>query len=249
MVWNIATMRHWHLMWRLEQIPMPLEQVQERIPPTADRTHPKPGKRPWLTPDPAIILPAPPEEVYPLMVVHTTRRETIRRRIDLFCRAISDRAFAAKYRQALLTVHRRSPLPELSAEPPPIELMRMAAACLGDHAGLRDRALLLLQPATGLWPAALMALDVEHIRFAETAAELAVGTKRGVYRISVPSCTAPSLCPVQALRDWLQTSGIQCGPVFRKIDQGGKIGPYRLAPAALRQIVHRHKEKGRKSLP
>jgi hypothetical protein len=226
---------------------MPLEQVQNL--PTADSTHPKPRRRRhWPSmPDPAIILPAPPEEVYPLMAVRTTSGDTIRRRIDLFCRAISDRAFAAKYRQALLTVHRGSPRPELPAGlPSSVELMRMAAACPDDHAGLRDRALLLLQPASGLGPVALMALDVEHICFAETAAALAIDTKRGVYWISIPCGTTQSLCPVRALRDWLQTSGIQRGPVFRKISQRGKIGHHRLAPPALSQIVRRRQKK---SLP
>jgi hypothetical protein len=222
---------------------MSLEQVQRRISPTADSTLPR-WRKPWRSmPDPAIILPAPPEEVYPLMAVRTTSGDTIRRRIDLFCRAISDRAFAAKYRQALLTVHRGSPRPELPAGlPSSVELMRMAAACPDDHAGLRDRALLLLQPASGLGPAALMALDVDHIRFAETAAELAIDTKRGVYRISVPCCTAPILCPVQALRDWLHTSDIRFGPVFCRISQRGKVG-HRLTPAALWKIVHSRREK------
>jgi site-specific recombinase XerC len=229
---------------------MPLEQVQKRILPPANSTHPKPWlRRYWPSmPDPAIILPAPPEQVYLLMVARATRRGTIRRRIDLFCRAISDRAFATKYRQALLTVHRVSPQPELQRElpaglPAPVELLRVAAACPDDHAGLRDRALFLLRAAGGLRPPALMTLDVEHICFAETAASLTIDTKRGVYRISIPCGTTPSLCPVQALRDWLHASGVQFGPVFRQISKAGKIGPHRLAKGAFRQIVRRRQKK------
>jgi integrase len=206
-------------------------------------------------PDPAIILPAPPEEVYPLMTARTTSRDVIRRRIDFFCHAISDRAFAAEYRQALLAVHRGSPQPEIPAgsprrEPPVgaptlVELMRMAAACPGDHAGLRDRALLLLWAVSGLRSAALMALDVEHIRFAATELTIETGDWSGP--LSVPFGATPSLCPGQALRNWLHASDIPSGPVFRKIDRWGTIEHRgRLAPNALRRIVRRRTEDAEK---
>lgn len=60
-------------------------------------------------PEPASVLPAPPEQVYLLITARTTDRYTIRRRIDLFCRAIPDRAFAKDYRRALLAIHRAQP--------------------------------------------------------------------------------------------------------------------------------------------
>jgi hypothetical protein len=213
-----------------------------------DETDPKPRRSgPWSMPDPAMILPAPPSEVYPLMTARTTNRDVIRRRIDVFCRAISDRAFARKYRQALLTVHRGSPKPQreppvgLPQREPPVglptmvELMRTAAGCPDDHAGLRDRALLLLWATSGLGPATLMAIDVEHIRFAVT--ELTIET--GVGQLAVPFGATPSLCPVQALRDWLHTSNMQSGPAFRKISRWGNIEHRRLVSGALRQILRR----------
>jgi hypothetical protein len=48
---------------------------------------------------------------------------------------------------------------------------------------------LLLQAVASLGTDVLMALDVERIRFAETAAELTIDTKRGVCRIIVPCGT------------------------------------------------------------
>jgi hypothetical protein len=56
----------------------------------------------------------------------------------------------------------------------PNTLISMAARCPRDPAGLRDRALLLLA-AQGLSRAALVGLDVEHLRFTATTVELAVG--------------------------------------------------------------------------
>jgi integrase len=197
-------------------------------------------------PDPAIILPARPEEVYPLMTARTTSRDVIRRRIDVFCRAISDRTFAAKYRQALLAVHRYSPQPGLPAgsphpvspvgAPTPAQLMRMVAACPGDHAGLRDRALLLLSAVSGLRPAAVVALDVEHIRFAASGLNIETG---GFAGLLIPFGATPGLCPVQALRDWLHMSDIPSGPVFRKIDRCGNIEHRRLSLSALRRMLRR----------
>jgi integrase len=197
-------------------------------------------------PDPATILPAPPEEVYPLMTARTTNRDIIRHRIDVFCRAISDRAFAAEYRQALLNVHRGSPRPELPAgspqrerivgPPTPVELMRIIAACPGDHMGLRDRALLLLWAVGGLRPAALVALDVEHIRFAASGLTIETG---GFVGPLISFGATPGLCPVQALRDWLHTSNIQSGPVFCKFNRWGNIERRRrLSPNALRRVMH-----------
>ena len=45
-----------------------------------------------------------------------------------------------------------------------------------------------------------------------------------------------SLCPVQALEDWLATSDTRYGPVFRKIDRGGGIAHHRLGTDAIRRI-------------
>ena len=92
-------------------------------------------------------------------------------------------AIAARYRQqglsaptgdpavrAILRAARRRPCPQ------PGQLLRMAAACPGDLAGLRDRALLLLA-ATGFFPrAAWVDRDAERVsvtaprRRAETGA-------------------------------------------------------------------------------
>jgi hypothetical protein len=58
------------------------------------------------------------------------------------------------------------------ALPGPALLLRMAARCPGDLAGLRDRALLLLT-AAGLSGEGLLALDREHVQFTAHAVVLA----------------------------------------------------------------------------
>src|SRR3984957_15563566 len=73
----------------------------------------------------------------------------------------SDQAVTTQLRHARRTAtRRRAPSPTVA------RLTRMASACPGDLAGLRDRALLLLA-AAGLCRAALVSLDVEQVQFIE----------------------------------------------------------------------------------
>jgi integrase len=149
--------------------------------------------------------------------------------------------------KAVLRTARRNAAPRRAAGPASAQLMRLAGACGGDLAGrpstrgrVRDRALLLLLAAAGLGPAALVGLDVEHIRFTATAAEVTLESAGDwVGRLTVPGDADPSRCPVQALRDWLQTSDTRFGPVFRKIDRWGNVEHRRFSIAAVRQIVRR----------
>jgi site-specific recombinase XerC len=162
-------------------------------------------------------------------------------------------AIAARHRQrgfavptldrmvkAVLCTARRNVAPRRTPGPTPAQLMRLAGGCGGDLSGVRDRALLLLMTASGLGPAALVGLDVEDIRFTATAAEVSLdGTGDWVGRLSIRCDADRSRCPVQALRDWLQISDTQFGPVFRKIDRWGNIEHRRFGIAAVRQIVRR----------
>ena len=114
-----------------------------------------------------------------------------------------------------------------------------------DPAGQRDRALLLLA-AQGLGRAALVGLDVEHIRFIAAGAELVVdraGATAAAEPAGTPLVVARgarlAVCPVQALRDWLDGSGTRFGPVFRKIDRWGTVEDHRLGTDAIRRILAR----------
>jgi site-specific recombinase XerC len=125
----------------------------------------------------------------------------------------------------------------------------MAAACPGDLAGMRDRALLLLA-ASGLGRAALVGLDAEQLRFSATAVELpdpGVGARNGSLRRAIACGATLASCPVQALRAWLEASGTRFGPVFRKIDRWGSIEQRRLGTDAIRRILARRTPRRRRS--
>ena len=144
--------------------------------------------------------------------------------------------------RAILRAARRAATPRRPPPRRPAQLMRMAAICPGDLAGVRDRALLLLA-AAGLGRAALVGLDAEHVRFTATAVELAIRQAGpdddGRRSIAVPHGATLATCPVQALQDWLRSSDTRFGPVFRKIDRWGTIEHRRLGTDALRRILSR----------
>jgi site-specific recombinase XerC len=141
--------------------------------------------------------------------------------------------------KAILRDARRTAVPRRVPPQRPATLISMAARCPRDPAGLRDRALLLLA-AQGLGRTALVGLDVEHLRFTATTVELSIGdTHSGGQTFVVRRGPGLATCPLQALRDWLDSSGTRFGPVFRKVDRWGSIEHHRLGTDAVRRILAR----------
>jgi hypothetical protein len=157
--------------------------------------------------------------------------------------------------RAVLRLARDTATPRRAPPTKPATLIRMASHCPRDLAGMRDRALLLLA-ASGLSRAALVGLDVEQIRFTPAAVELSLDAfdeggrarkgaeKAGVEEgrgamVVVQRAVGDRVCPVQALRDWLDTSETQFGPVFRKIDRWGTLEHHRFGTDAIRRILAR----------
>ena len=93
--------------------------------------------------------------------------------------------------------------------------------------GVRDRALLLVGFGAALRRSELVSLKVADVRFAPEGLVLRIrrsktdqeGTGRD---IGVPYARSRA-CPVNALRAWLERSGIASGPVFRGVAKGGRI--------------------------
>jgi site-specific recombinase XerD len=146
----------------------------------------------------------------------------------------SDPAVTTLLRHARHTATRRRALP-----PTATRLIRLATACPGDLAGLRDRALLLLA-AAGFGRAALVSLDVEQVQFIEAGVDLTVHGQSGVKRtVTVRRAASLGTCPVRALKDWLEATDSRFGPVFRKVDRWGNVEHRRLGTDAMRRILAR----------
>lgn len=107
----------------------------------------------------------------------------------------------------------------------------------------RDRALLLTGLASALRRAELCAIDVAHLTWKPHGVWITVPRSKtdqeGAGRIvAVPRLrVATDLCPVRALRAWLDLAGITAGPVFRGVTAGGKVRTGRLSRYHVGKIV------------
>lgn len=125
-----------------------------------------------------------------------------------------------------------------------LDALRPALAALPDTlAGQRDRALLLLGFACALRRSELVALDVADLQL--TAADLRVRIRQsktdqaGAGAEIVVPALGGELCPVAAVRAWLETAGIGSGAAFRSIDRFGRIARGRLSAQSVALIVKR----------
>jgi len=143
-------------------------------------------------------------------------------------------------RTALRDARRTAP-PRRKPLPAPALLLRMAASCPRDLAGLRDRALLLLLAEANLNRSTLTGLQAEHVRFTASGVEVRTEDAGSAPRhlFTIPREPDHATCPVRALEDWLRTSDTAFGPVFRKIDRWGNLEHHRLGPDAVRRILIR----------
>lgn len=111
------------------------------------------------------------------------------------------------------------PRPKLAAR---IALLREMVAPIGDDLpGLRDRALLLLGFAGAFRRSELARIAIADIEDTEHGLRITLPVSKGDrgmrgVQVGIPYGQS-ALCPVRALRRWLQAAEITTGPVFRRI--------------------------------
>ncbi len=120
------------------------------------------------------------------------------------------------------------------------DLMEMVAGLTGLK-GIRDRALLLIGFAGAFRRSELISLNIEdlefhsqgvivYLRYSKTDQE---GTGR---KVGIPHARG-AICPVAALKEWLEASKIDSGRIFRSISRHGRIVGETLSPHAVSLIV------------
>jgi site-specific recombinase XerD len=120
------------------------------------------------------------------------------------------------------------------------KVLAMVAGSGGGLAGKRDRALLLLGFALAARRSELVALDVADL--VECAEGLRVTIQRsktdqeGAGAV-VAVCRGSIACPVAAVREWLVAAGIAEGPLFRRVNKGGRLLSGRLRAQSVALIV------------
>ncbi len=113
---------------------------------------------------------------------------------------------------------------------------------------VRDKAVLLVGLATALRRSELVALDVEDLEdhpgglLVRIARSKTDQEGRG-HRIEVAYGEHALTCPVRAYRTWIDTAGIDTGPVFRPITRAGTVGHDRLSDRAVARIIKKHVQR------
>lgn len=122
------------------------------------------------------------------------------------------------------------------------DIRKLCDVCDDTTAGLRDRALFLIGFAGALRRSELVGIDVEHLTWTRGGITILIARSKtdkvgeGA-EISIPCGSSPETCPVTALRTWLSSAKIKAGPLFRKVNRGGKVQKGRLNPDSVRQIL------------
>lgn len=115
-----------------------------------------------------------------------------------------------------------------------------------DLKGLRDRAILLVAYAGAFRESELTALNLDDLSFRESEVLVRIVRSKtdqegeGRFkRLPKVSDKNAAICPVRALRAWLNASEITDGPLFRKVDRWNKVWDRRLQAPAVAFILKR----------
>lgn len=147
----------------------------------------------------------------------------------------------SKMLKGVARVHGR---PARKAVALPVEdLVRLAARldARGDLRSVRDSALLQVGFYGAFRRNELCALEVSWLEWVPRGVRILLPRSktdtegRGVVK-AIPAAKAGP-CPVQALRRWLEASGIEEGPVFRRVGRWGTVGAAALAAGSLNEIL------------
>jgi integrase len=116
-------------------------------------------------------------------------------------------------------------------------------------AAQRDNALLQIGFFGAFRRSELVALHVEHITWEKEGITILLPQSKTDQTHEGQHCAIPfghgALCPVQALKNWLEKAGISEGPVFRRIYIKGHFDARGLSPLSVNHILQqRAKEVG-----
>jgi site-specific recombinase XerD len=125
-------------------------------------------------------------------------------------------------------------------------MLGMVATAPANLAGLRDRALLLLGFAGAFRRSELVALDVADVEETETGLLVTIRrskTDQEGKGVTIAMARGDIACPVKALRVWLDSAGIEAGPLFRPINKAGRMAATRLTDRSVANVVKAYAER------
>lgn len=198
-------------------------------------------------------LPAQAETValYLSALANTHKTATLTRRMSAISQAHQIAGFEspttfAKVRLVVAGIKRTKGTAQTGKAPVLVDdLKRMVARLPEGLIGVRDRALLLLGFCGAFRRSELVGLDRRDV--AITREGLVITLRRSKtdqegegQKLGIPYASNPSVCPVRALQDWLEVSGITNGPLLRPINRHGQMAAMRLSSQAVALIVKKY---------
>ena len=110
--------------------------------------------------------------------------------------------------------------------------------------GLRDKALILLGFAGAFRRSEVVGLDFDDVTYRDEGMVVLLRRsktdQRGEGRwVGIPNGKNPDTCPVIALRNWLEISGISSGAIFRGLDRHGNMVSERLSCRSVGEVIKR----------
>lgn len=121
-----------------------------------------------------------------------------------------------------------------------VDIAAMLATAPDNLLGKRNRAMILLGYASAIRRSELVAIDVEDLVFTADGVRLTIRKSKtdqeGAGQV-IGIAHGGSLCPVRAVKAWLEASGIESGPVFRGVTRHGHIQAERLTDQVVASVV------------
>jgi len=128
------------------------------------------------------------------------------------------------------------------------DLRKMIETLPKNLIGLRDRTILLIGFAGAFRRAELVGLNVEDLDFQNDG--LVITLKRSKTdqegngrKVGIPYGSNPMKCPVRALQEYLEITGIETGAIFRPITRGGQLQDQRSNSSVVSRVVKRAAER------
>jgi integrase len=194
-------------------------------------------------------LPASPDVVARYLAAHATTHAvaTLARHLVAIRRAHALRGLPDPVRSELVRltfrgIRRAHGRPQRRAAALTADRIAAIMASLDDSLrDARDRALLLIGFAGAFRRSELSRIDCESIERTDPGFVITVPRSKtdqeGEGRQVAILRRRNGICPVEALEDWLQLSGITEGPVFRPVSRRGHVLPSQLSGDAIASIV------------
>jgi integrase len=197
-------------------------------------------------------LPALPETVafYLADCSDRLKTSTLQRRLATIAEAHKTAGHESPTRHAQVRlvwagVRREKGMAQLHRKPLLTRHLKAMLEALPDSlVGLRDHALLLLGFSGAMRRSELVGLDVGDLSVGDEGLVVLIRKSKtdptGIGRkLGIPFGTNEETCPVKAVLAWLDTTKLDDGPLFRRVDRHGFIAERRLCSKAVADVVKR----------